>query len=110
MTPRQTTEEVLRQYGEVDFISALQSDTQMGQELREMMETRGWKEWFQPMIDETMKKLSSIEGVMTIKDLEGRKQALSALKILFVGLDQLVDKANTAAVHLEQLDEIDKNG
>lgn len=102
MTPRQTTEEVMKEFGADDFYNKLHSDAQMGIDLREMMETKGWKEWFHPMIEETLKKMDSIEGVTTLKELEGKKQARAALQLLLGSFASLVDQGEMAVLQLEQ--------
>ena len=99
MTPRQ---EVNKIYTEGDYAEKLQSDILMGQQIKEMMNTTGWNDWFYPMVDQLMQNLNSIEDVSTLKELEGRKQTYKALKLLFDKLNELVDIANGAVIQLNQ--------
>lgn len=84
----------------------LKADVQMGLELKEMMETKGWTEWFYPMFDQLILNLGSIDGVTTLRELEGRKQTVTALKHLKNSLGALVDKANISTIKLQQEEEL----
>jgi hypothetical protein len=108
MTPRQNIqeawEESLGYDDEISVEEKLRTDIRMGLDIKEMMETRGWSNWFQPMCDKLMEELKSIEGIETLKELQGRQQTYSALKLLFGSIDGLVDVANRATVQLDQKD------
>ena len=101
-SPRKTVQSIVEEYVYEDSLEADREDVRMGKDIQEMMQTRGWTEWYYPMFEELVKRLSSIDGVTTIKDLQARKEARDTFVELDKALHALIDKANISAVKLEQ--------